>query len=606
MDCTAVLRKKRLCLAVSQAILGTTLLAFGQTSIGQDEAGKTQITPTQNGVNTTFNKDHWRAQINVGHQEGLFAEGVISFVNQAQSSGVLLSVKKAPELERFLINAGFSIGESGLVSFGAARLNKDNDYNFGFGISREEEVQQNTYDLAFSLGGFDAQQLLDDLKFRVTYHDTDGKDLGIVGFNTTETATEIRIDEVLGQIVGGDKLISQLETSLRISNQLKLLATLGYERQEFDRQFSSEEGVTGSVGLAYRPSDRHFLSLNHRAGEVSDNSTARYDYVLENGISFFATYEHLKNTSAGQDDNDDVWSLGLSVPLGHTGKATVAPLYTSGQKNSVSHHRLAPSSQLQTELVQTARAHAELNHIVTVDKTAVGAGSSAVVDNGNVITTLDTGLTNLVDGPVLGATAAASSFSIANNQLVIQNTQNLPAPATIIINVAQTGGSNTLISLGTTQGSVILNQSLIFLQNVSSSDTNAVIGGSKTFAEVQTAMTADTTPETFSFTDQTDVALNTQTESNTITVAGINTSAAISIAGGEYSVNGGSYTNAAGNVNSGDTVKVRLTSSANHSTATSATLTIGGTSDSFDVTTLSEEQECTSSGGFWDGITCHR
>jgi hypothetical protein len=95
----------------------------------------------------------------------------------------------------------------------------------------------------------------------------------------------------------------------------------------------------------------------------------------------------------------------------------------------------------------------------------------------------------------------------------------------------------------------------------------------------------DTTPNAFSFTDQTDVAINTAITSNTITVSGINSAAAISISGGSYSVNGGGYTSASGSVNNGDTVRVKVTSSGSGSTTTSAMLTIGGVSDGCSVTT---------------------
>ncbi|MCL7420080.1 MAG: hypothetical protein M8364_04155 [Methylobacter sp.] len=44
----------------------------------------------------------------------------------------------------------------------------------------------------------------------------------------------------------------------------------------------------------------------------------------------------------------------------------------------------------------------------------------------------------------------------------------------------------------------------------------------------------DTTPNPFSFTDQTDVSLDTVETSNTITVSGINASTAISMTGGLY------------------------------------------------------------------------
>jgi hypothetical protein len=98
--------------------------------------------------------------------------------------------------------------------------------------------------------------------------------------------------------------------------------------------------------------------------------------------------------------------------------------------------------------------------------------------------------------------------------------------------------------------------------------------------------TPDTMPNSFSFTDQVNVALSAVITSNAITVSGINASTSISVAGGEYSVNGGAYASTTGTVMNGDTVRVRHTSSASFSTATNTTLTIGGVSDTFTSTTL--------------------
>ena len=98
----------------------------------------------------------------------------------------------------------------------------------------------------------------------------------------------------------------------------------------------------------------------------------------------------------------------------------------------------------------------------------------------------------------------------------------------------------------------------------------------------------DTTPNPFTFTDQTGVALSTVVTSNTITVSGINAAASISITGGTYSVNGGGYTSSAGTVNNGNTVSVRVTSSGSYLTTVNATLTIGGVSDTFSVTTRAQ------------------
>jgi|MudIll2142460700_1097286.scaffolds.fasta_scaffold50600_1 hypothetical protein len=95
----------------------------------------------------------------------------------------------------------------------------------------------------------------------------------------------------------------------------------------------------------------------------------------------------------------------------------------------------------------------------------------------------------------------------------------------------------------------------------------------------------DTTPDQFTFTDQTGVTVNTVITSNTITVSGLNAATPISILGGTYAINGGSYTSANGTVSNGSTVRVQQTSSGNYSTTTDTTLTIGGVSDIFSVTT---------------------
>ncbi len=105
--------------------------------------------------------------------------------------------------------------------------------------------------------------------------------------------------------------------------------------------------------------------------------------------------------------------------------------------------------------------------------------------------------------------------------------------------------------------------------------------------------TTDTTPNPFTFIDQTGVALNTVVTSNTITVAGINAAAPISITGGTYSVNGGAYTSTSGTVNNGNMVAVRVTSSGSNSTTVNATLTIGGVSDIFSVTTTAATTDST-------------
>ena len=74
--------------------------------------------------------------------------------------------------------------------------------------------------------------------------------------------------------------------------------------------------------------------------------------------------------------------------------------------------------------------------------------------------------------------------------------------------------------------------------------------------------------------------------SRKISVLGISKASVISITGGEYSINGGEFQNNESTVSANDIVTVRLLSSCNYSTNVTATLTIGGKSDSFRVTTI--------------------
>ncbi|GAB1386324.1 hypothetical protein MASR1M59_14720 [Melaminivora sp.] len=95
----------------------------------------------------------------------------------------------------------------------------------------------------------------------------------------------------------------------------------------------------------------------------------------------------------------------------------------------------------------------------------------------------------------------------------------------------------------------------------------------------------DTTPDAFSFSPQTGLALATLVQSNAITVSGINSAAAISVSGGEYQIGSGTWSSSAGTVNAGDSVRLRHTSSSSYSSSVSTTLTIGGVPGSFTSTT---------------------
>jgi subtilisin-like proprotein convertase family protein len=119
--------------------------------------------------------------------------------------------------------------------------------------------------------------------------------------------------------------------------------------------------------------------------------------------------------------------------------------------------------------------------------------------------------------------------------------------------------------------------------------TLTVGGASASFSVTTTA--ADSTPGAFSFAPVADAAPGSLQISNAITVAGINTAAAISVTGGRYRVNGGDATSADGTVVAGDTVTVQQNASTTFGGIATATLSIGGVSAGYTVTTRAADRQ---------------
>lgn len=119
-----------------------------------------------------------------------------------------------------------------------------------------------------------------------------------------------------------------------------------------------------------------------------------------------------------------------------------------------------------------------------------------------------------------------------------------------------------------------------------------------------TTVWPDTTPDWFSFQDVSSANLNTSYESNTITINGINTSTPISISGsGSYKINGGSYQTTPSNVENGDIVRIRQTSSSANSQTRSSTLTVWWVSATYNVTTPAPPPDTTPDSFSFTSIT---
>ncbi|MDH5254348.1 MAG: thrombospondin type 3 repeat-containing protein [Gammaproteobacteria bacterium] len=114
---------------------------------------------------------------------------------------------------------------------------------------------------------------------------------------------------------------------------------------------------------------------------------------------------------------------------------------------------------------------------------------------------------------------------------------------------------------------------------------NSWQGGVFTFASAG-YVGSDSTPDPFVLADQADVPLSSIVTSAPVTITGIDAPAPVQVTGGLYSINGGTFTSAAGVVSNGGTVRVRHTSSAAPDTAVETVLNVGGVTDTFTSRTL--------------------
>lgn len=95
----------------------------------------------------------------------------------------------------------------------------------------------------------------------------------------------------------------------------------------------------------------------------------------------------------------------------------------------------------------------------------------------------------------------------------------------------------------------------------------------------------DAVPSAFSFTPQTGMAAGASAVSNFVTVAGTTIASAVTVDGGEWSKNNQPFSSADGSVVSGDYVSVRTNASLTPGATVTPTLTIGGVTAGFSVTT---------------------
>lgn len=265
-----------------------------------------------------------------------------------------------------------------------------------------------------------------------------------------------------------------------------------------------------------------------------------------------------------------------------TGLQSPSPITVSGGLYSINGGPFTAAagnvSNLDTVRVQqTASTAFETNTVATVVIGGI-SGSYSVTTRG-ADTTPDAVAFTPVTGATPGATVTSDSISISGLE---------QAASITVVNGLYSidGGPFTNAMIGTvSNGNTVRVQQSASTAFSTTTVTTLNIGGLAIPFSVTTADAPDTTPAPFAFTPATGVEPNSLVISDAITVAGINSPTPISISGGLYSVNNGTFVGGATLVNAGDTVRVQCAASNLPATTTTATLTIGGVSGDFRVTT---------------------
>jgi Autotransporter beta-domain len=298
------------------------------------------------------------------------------------------------------------------------------------------------------------------------------------------------------------------------------------------------------------------------AAAIPDTAPDAFSFALLSGVAFATLQTSTAQTINGIDTPSPIFVTGGEYAISGGAFTTAAGTITNGQTVTARHVSAAtPGTDVSTTIniggvvgefrSTTLGPDSTPNAFVFAAQTGVPR-STLVTSSAVTITGIN----------------VASAVSVAGGEYAIGAAAFTTAPGTInngdTVRVRHTSAAGA--------GSTVL--------------TTLVIGGVSSEFRSSTAG-ADTTPDAFTFAAQTGVALSTAITSNAQTIVGIDTPSPVSVVGGDYAINGGTFTNVTGTVNNNDSVQVRHTSAVAPLTDTNTTLTIGGVSAVFRSNTAS-------------------
>lgn len=178
-----------------------------------------------------------------------------------------------------------------------------------------------------------------------------------------------------------------------------------------------------------------------------------------------------------------------------------------------------------------------------------------------------------------------ASTLVESNEIIVAG-NNIPAPISV------TAGGEYQINGGTwtsSAGTVNAGDAVKVRHTTSATAGGSVVStltvGDETGTFTTVTKIPDSTPDTFTFIPVINAELNTLYTSNSQTILGINVPVVISVVGGQYQINGGTWTSVTGTINVGDTLRLRRNSSTANSTAVTVDVTVSSYTTSFTIIT---------------------
>jgi hypothetical protein len=180
---------------------------------------------------------------------------------------------------------------------------------------------------------------------------------------------------------------------------------------------------------------------------------------------------------------------------------------------------------------------------------------------------------------------AADSFTFAAANDVELGSEQVSQAVTVSgisvpVSIAVTGGEYSIDNgaFTSTAGEISNGQSLRLRATASQAASSTVevtvnVGGITAVYAVRTA--DDTSVDSFTFAAVNDVEPGSEQVSETVTISGISVPVPVSVTGGEYSINDGGFTSAAGEISNGQRLTLRATASQEQSTTVEVTVTVG-------------------------------